>query len=242
MQASASRPPLARQARFTMNRAADIVPAAATEPSLSLMTDFPPAARSSPRATPPASRRWIVVLALSILLHLLVLGWGSDSLRIPAPHAAPQPLLEAALLVPPAPVTLADTAGGGTRSAALPDRASATQAANPGAGYYGNHAAGRGRTRNCSGPRLQRAGRTIASAGNIDIGQRHAGTAGARPGRNLRRAALPGRPAAVGHAEIRCRSLAPGAARVRPRQHRLGHRRRQLPHPRRCRHPVLLGA
>ncbi|HTN65492.1 MAG TPA: hypothetical protein VL051_04825, partial [Burkholderiaceae bacterium] len=65
------------------------------------MTDFPLPARLAP---PAASRRWIVLLALSILMHVLVLGWGSDSLRFPTPHAAPQPLLDATLLAPAPPL------------------------------------------------------------------------------------------------------------------------------------------
>ena len=58
------------------------------------------------RAVPaPASRRWLAVLALSVLLHLLLIGWGSGQLRMPAPHAPTQPVLDAALLTPlPKPV------------------------------------------------------------------------------------------------------------------------------------------
>lgn len=40
------------------------------------------------------------MLTLAILLHLLLIGWGSDSLRFPAPHAPTQPVLETTLLAP----------------------------------------------------------------------------------------------------------------------------------------------
>jgi len=51
----------------------------------------------------PNRWRWIVMLALALLLHLLAIGWGSGQLRLTAPHAAPEPVLDAALLVPPPP-------------------------------------------------------------------------------------------------------------------------------------------
>jgi hypothetical protein len=51
-------------------------------------------------------RRVIVVMALSLLLHGLLLGWGAERLHLPQPHAAPQTVLETALLAPPAPPAL----------------------------------------------------------------------------------------------------------------------------------------
>jgi hypothetical protein len=48
-------------------------------------------------------RRVIVIMALSLLLHGLLLGWGADRLHLPQPHAAPQTVLETALLAPPTP-------------------------------------------------------------------------------------------------------------------------------------------
>ncbi len=58
--------------------------------------------RSPSRSIQPAGawRRWAVVLTLSILLHVLLLGWGSNSLHWPAPHAPTQRMLNAALLAP----------------------------------------------------------------------------------------------------------------------------------------------
>ncbi|MEO8839497.1 MAG: DUF3108 domain-containing protein [Herbaspirillum sp.] len=59
-------------------------------------------------------RRLLLLLALSVLLHLLFLGWGTNRLSWPIPHAETQPILITELLppaalpvakiIPPAPV------------------------------------------------------------------------------------------------------------------------------------------
>ncbi len=63
------------------------------------------------------------MLALSVLLHLLLIGWGSGQLRIPAPHAPTQPVLDAALLTPPPkPVPSRRRQAGAEKTAAAGDR------------------------------------------------------------------------------------------------------------------------
>lgn len=63
----------------------------------------PPSYVSDPVLPENGKRRWIVVLTLSLLLHLLLIGWGSDSLRWPTPHAPTQAVLDVSLLTPPRP-------------------------------------------------------------------------------------------------------------------------------------------
>ncbi|PUA18216.1 DUF3108 domain-containing protein [Glaciimonas sp. PCH181] len=50
-----------------------------------------------------ASRRWLILLAVSFLLHILLINWGSNKIGIPQP-ASPQPTIVTAELKPLPPV------------------------------------------------------------------------------------------------------------------------------------------
>jgi len=68
----------------------------------SMTAPLPPVLAALP-VSAPNRWRWIIALALVLLLHLLAIGWGSGQLRPTAPHAAPEPVLDATLLLPPPP-------------------------------------------------------------------------------------------------------------------------------------------
>lgn len=69
------------------------------------MTDLVlPLPRTDRPRQPPRWRRLLLLLALSVLLHLLLLGWGTNRLAWPIPHADTNPVLISELLAPaPAP-------------------------------------------------------------------------------------------------------------------------------------------
>jgi len=65
------------------------------------MAKFPLPVRSS--GTSPRGRRWwvLAVLGISLLLHLVAIGWLNDTLHMPSPVPAPAPVVLASLQTPP---------------------------------------------------------------------------------------------------------------------------------------------